>query len=272
MRKPSRCGWFFFCPRRLRPHAVRNFEMFCAENRNTARAGLGIMRAMSEILLADDDRTARASFRALLESEGFAVRAVRNGEEAVAEFRARRPDLVLLDVMMPKKNGLAACGEIRALDSAVPILFFTAMPSDAALVRGLGLGADDYIAKDRSPEEFTARVRAALVRGARLDAARGGADAPLRLGTTEVDLCAMSARSEAGAAHLTRSEALALRALADARGKVVAYAQFFEAVGGEGYIGSDEAVGRLVRRLKAKLGRGGELIVSERGTGYRLLA
>ncbi len=230
------------------------------------------MRAMSEILLADDDRTARASFRALLESEGFAVRAVRNGEEAVAEFRARRPDLVLLDVMMPKKNGLAACGEIRALDPAVPILFFTAMPSDAALVRGLGLGADDYIAKDRSPEEFTARVRAALVRGARLDAARGGADAPLRLGTTEVDLCAMSARSEAGAAHLTRSEALALRALADARGKVVAYAQFFEAVGGEGYIGSDEAVGRLVRRLKAKLGRGGELIVSERGTGYRLLA
>ena len=65
------------------------------------------MRAMSEILLADDDRTARASFRARLESEGFAVRAVRNGEEAVAEFRARRPDLVLLDVMMPKKNGLA---------------------------------------------------------------------------------------------------------------------------------------------------------------------
>ena len=229
------------------------------------------MQDMSEILLADDERAARASFKALLEAEGFAVRAVRNGEEAVAEFRARRPDLVLLDVMMPKKNGIAACGEIRALDPAVPILFFTAMPSDAALVRGLGMGADDYIAKDRSPEEFTARVRAALVRGTRLAAARTGASAPLRLGTTEVDLCAMSAHSEAGVVQLTRSEMLALRALADARGTVVAYDHFFTVLGGEGYIGSDEAVGRLVRRLKAKLGRGGELIVSAPGVGYRLL-
>ena len=97
------------------------------------------MRAMAEILLADDDRTARASFKALLESEGFTVRTVRNGDEAVAGFQARRPDLVLLDVMMPKKNGIVACGEIRALDARVPVIFITAMPSDVSLVRGLGI-------------------------------------------------------------------------------------------------------------------------------------
>lgn len=227
---------------------------------------------MAEILLADDDRTARASFKALLESEGFTVRTVRNGDEAVAGFQARRPDLVLLDVMMPKKNGIVACGEIRALDARVPVIFITAMPSDVSLVRGLGMGADDYVGKDRSPAELVARVRAALRRRTLADAQPAGAGDLVRLGATEVDLAAMSARSEAGSAHLTRSEMLALRALADARGKVVAYARFFEAVGGEGYVGSDEAVGKLVRRLKAKLGRGGELIVSERGTGYRLLA
>ena len=249
----------------------RKSATFCTQNRNRTSPAVAIMRGMAEILLADDERTARASLKALLEAEGFAVATARNGDEAVAGFQARRPDLVLLDVMMPKKNGLAACGEIRALDAQVPIVFITAMPSDVSLVRGLGLGADDYIAKDRSPEELVARVRAALRRAAGACARPADAAERIRLGATEVDCGAMSARSEAGLAHLTRSEMLALRTLAAARGSVVAYEKFFEALGGAGYIGSDAAVSKLVRRLKAKLGRGGELIVSARGTGYRLL-
>lgn len=226
---------------------------------------------MAEILLADDDRLARTSFKGLLESEGLSVRLAKNGEEAVAAFRAQHPDLVLLDVMMPKKNGIAACAEIRAMDPLTPIIFFTAMPSDVSLVRGLGMGADDYIAKDRSPEEFVARVRAALRRTTLKPA---GADVPasLQLGTTRVDPAVMIARHESGEAHLTRSEMLALRVLTDRRGSIASYAQFFSALGGEGYVGSEEAVGKLIRRLKGKLGRGGELIVCERGVGYRLLA
>ncbi|MGN0855144.1 MAG: response regulator transcription factor [Kiritimatiellia bacterium] len=224
---------------------------------------------MAEILLADDDRVARTSFRNLLESEGFVVRLARNGEEAVADFRAHRPNLVLLDVMMPKKNGLAACMEIRELDGQIPIIFFTAMPSDVSLVRGLGMGADDYIAKDRSPTEFIARVRAALRRAA--PKAEEARPPFIQLGTTRVDPTVMIARHESGEEHLTRSEMLALRALVDAHGAIVEYPKFYAIFGGEGYIGSENAVGKVLRRLKGKLGRGGELIVSERGVGYRLV-
>ncbi|MBR1920964.1 MAG: response regulator, partial [Kiritimatiellae bacterium] len=119
---------------------------------------------MSEILLADDDRAVRRGYRALFEDEGYAVRTARNGDEALALFAERRPDLVLLDVMMPRKNGIAVCREIRRVDEAVPILFVTAAPSEAGLVRGLGHGADDYIDKARSSEELLARVAAALRR------------------------------------------------------------------------------------------------------------
>ena len=86
---------------------------------------------MGEILLADDDPIARRGYRALLEGEGHSVRVARDGEDAVAKFAERRPDLVLLDVMMPRMNGIAACAEIRKSDPLVPILFFTAMPSAA---------------------------------------------------------------------------------------------------------------------------------------------
>ena len=85
----------------------------------------------------------RNSYKTLFEAEGFSVRLAKDGAEAVRLFLEGRPDLVLLDVMMPKMNGLAACAEIRKSDALVPILFFTALPSDVSLVRGLGLGGDD---------------------------------------------------------------------------------------------------------------------------------
>ena len=121
------------------------------------------MASRAEILIAEDEPSARRGFRALFEGEGYAVRIARDGEEALAKFREHRPDAVLLDVMMPKMNGIAACSEIRKSDPLVPILFFTAMPSDVGAVRALGLGADDYIDKAKSPEELLARV-AAMVR------------------------------------------------------------------------------------------------------------
>ena len=105
----------------------------------------------AEVLIAEDEPSARRGFRALFEGEGYAVRTARDGAEAVAKVLERRPDAVLLDVMMPKMNGIAACAEIRKSDPLVPILFFTAMPSDVGAVRALGLGADDYFEKAKSP-------------------------------------------------------------------------------------------------------------------------
>lgn len=226
---------------------------------------------MAEILLADDDRVARAAFRALLEGEGFSVRLARDGEEAVAAFRARRPDLVLLDVMMPRKNGLAACGEMRALDARVPILFFTAMPSDVSLVRGLGMGADDYIPKDRSPEEFVARVARALRRSADAAAPDGAPPDRLSLGGAEVDFREMTVDAGAGREDLTKSEVQFLQLLASDRGRVFTIEEIFSALRGEGYRGEASAIRSLVLRLKRKLGRGGNLVVSARGFGYRLV-
>ena len=221
----------------------------------------------AEVLIAEDEPSARRGFRALFEGEGYAVRTARDGEEALAKFNERRPDAVLLDVMMPKMNGIAACAEIRKSDPLVPILFFTAMPSDVGAVRALGLGADDYIDKAKSPEELLARVAAVLRRAS---SARPHADA-LSLGDVTVDFATMTAAGDGISEELTKSEALFLRLLASERGRCFSFDEIFAALRGEGYIGDDNAVRCIAKRLKAKLGRAGELIANARGVGYKLV-
>jgi DNA-binding response OmpR family regulator len=225
---------------------------------------------MEEILFADDEVGARRRFRALLEGEGYAVRTARDGEDAVAKFAERRADLVLLDVMMPRMNGVAACVEIRRADPLVPILFFTAMPSEAGLVRGLGLGADDYIDKARSTDELLARIRSALRRRAAVDASRPAADV-LRLGAATVDFAKMEVRCDGAGSELTKSEAHFLRLLASERGRYFSFDEIFSALRGEGYVGDDNAVRCIVKRLKAKLGRSGGMVANARGIGYKLV-
>ena len=221
----------------------------------------------AEVLIAEDEPSARRGFRALFEGEGYAVRTARDGAEAVAKFLERRPDAVLLDVMMPKMNGIVACAEIRKSDPLVPILFFTAMPSDVGAVRALGLGADDYIDKAKSPEELLARVAAVLRRAS---AARPRADV-LSLGGVTVDFATMTASGGGISEELTKSESLFLRLLAAERGKCFSFDEIFAALRGEGYIGDDNAVRCIAKRLKAKLGRAGELISNARGVGYKLV-
>jgi DNA-binding response OmpR family regulator len=224
--------------------------------------------AKGDILVVDDELAARKSFRALLEGEGYSVRTARDGADALAKFSERRPDLVLLDVMMPRMNGTAACAEIRRLDPIVPILFFTAMPSDVGAVRALGFGADDYIEKSRPPEVLLARIAAALRRQAAANAPRRDV---LRLGAVEVDLSGMAAKGPGVDVQLTRLEAQLLRLLSSERGRVFTYDEILSAVHGEGYVGEDSAVHTAVSRLKGKLGRAGALIATERGSGYRLV-
>ena len=225
------------------------------------------MPPRAEILIAEDEPSARRGFRALFEGEGYVVRTARDGEDAVAKFRERRPDAVLLDVMMPKMNGIAACAEIRKSDPLVPILFFTAMPSDVGAVRALGLGADDYIDKAKSPEELLARVAAALRRAS---AVRPRADV-LALGGVTIDFATMTASGDGISEELTKSESLFLRLLASECGRCFSFDEIFAALRGEGYIGDDNAVRCIAKRLKAKLGRAGELIVNSRGVGYKLV-
>ena len=222
----------------------------------------------AEILIAEDEPSARRGFRALFEGEGYAVRTARDGEEALAKFRESRPDAVLLDVMMPKMNGIIACAEIRKSDPLVPILFFTAMPSDIGAVRALGLGADDYIDKAKSPEELLARVAAVLRRASAVASDKRD---KLSLGGVTVDFATMTASGDGVSEELTKSESLFLRLLASERGRCFSFDEIFAALRGEGYVGDDNAVRCIAKRLKAKLGRAGELIVNARGVGYKLV-
>ncbi len=225
------------------------------------------MCAKRRILVADDDAGMRRACRAMFESDGYEVVAAKDGADALAKFDAGRFDLVVLDVMMPKMNGIAACAEIRKSDPLVPILFFTAMPSDVGAVRALGLGADDYIDKAKSPEELLARVAAVLRRAS---SARPHADA-LSLGDVTVDFTTMTAAGDGISEELTKSESLFLRLLASERGRCFSFDEIFAALRGEGYVGDDNAVRCIAKRLKAKLGRAGELIANARGVGYKLV-
>ena len=222
----------------------------------------------AEILIAEDEPSARRGFRALFEGEGYAVRTARDGEEALAKFRESRPDAILLDVMMPKMNGIIACAEIRRSDPLVPILFFTAMPSDVGAVRALGLGADDYIDKAKSPEELLARVAAVLRRASVIASDKRD---KLSLGGVTVDFATMTASGDGVSEELTKSESFFLRLLASERGRCFSFDEIFAALRGEGYVGDDNAVRCIAKRLKAKLGRAGELISNARGVGYKLV-
>jgi DNA-binding response OmpR family regulator len=205
------------------------------------------------------------------------VRTARNGEEAVAMFAERRPDLVLLDVMMPRMSGTAACAAIRGSDPLVPILFFTAMPSDVGAVRALGFGADDYIDKAKSPEELLARVASAL-RRSRAAGTGAGKSAPaprlgmLRIGSVSVNFAEMTAKGPGVSARLTKSDAVILNLLARRRGEIVAHDDIIAALHDGDCAGELAAVRAAVARLKERLGRAGACITTERGFGYRLLA
>src|ERR687893_1804469 len=125
------------------------------------------------ILVVDDEPTLRETLVDALEGEGFRVVAAADGREALTAFRSERPDLVLLDLMLPELSGIEVCRIIRA-ESGVPIVMLTAKDSELDKVVGLELGADDYVTKPFSLRELLARVRVLLRRGQRSEAAEEG--------------------------------------------------------------------------------------------------
>ncbi len=233
----------------------------------------------ADILIADDERTVRAAYRKLFECEGHTVRAVRNGKEAVEAFQEQRPDLVLLDVDMPIMNGFSACRALREIDQHVPILFLTAMASDADQVRGFGLGADDYVFKTAASSVLLARVTAVLERRATLtetttvqDLAPSVKPEKILLGRVTVDLDTFTVfiGSHVGA-QLTKNEAAILRVLNQERGKVYSREELAQAIHGAPHVIEPSAFRSYFVGLRRKLGPAGALIVTERERGYRLL-
>lgn len=217
-----------------------------------------------EIVLADDDRLLRKSLTEVLERAGYVVRAVADGEAAVAAVRAARPALVLLDVMMPKMNGLEACRAIRAFDRDVPIVFLTALETEENEIEGLEHGADAYVAKSSSDSVLLARI-GVILRRVHADDQIGA----FLFGACEVNAADCSLVDGAGRRiGLTDREIGLLRLLRDHPNEALDR-DYIKNVfwGTESDIG-DKTVAMTLSRLRDKLGADGDRIQSVRGSGY----
>ena len=227
---------------------------------------------MAEILIVDDERVLREGLKATLAGEGHQVRTARDGEDALRKISERAPDLVLLDVMMPKMNGFKACEEIRKADRTLPVIFLTAKDSEADQVRGIGLGADDFISKDAGEAVLLARIGRALERVECFGETLARREAqPIRLGKVSVDPKSLSV-TESGReiARLTRTEADILRMLDSDRGSHFSIERIVAGLRGQGFACTDSLLYTHVSNLRRKLGSAGMLVSSSRNAGYCL--
>jgi DNA-binding response OmpR family regulator len=228
---------------------------------------VSIVVNMSErgVLVVDDDPTIADSVAIRLRAEGFRVEVAGDGPAAVAAFRASRPDLVVLDVMLPGFDGLEVCRRIQA-DRPVPVLMLTARAEETDLLVGLGVGADDYLIKPFSMRELVARVHALLRRTDRASELNAAAAAVLVLGDVRIDLGERRVHRGTEEVHLTRTEFDLLAYLA-ARPRVAVgrEAMLAEVWGWSAEAGS-RTVDSHIKALRHKLGK--DLIRTVHGVGY----
>jgi phosphate regulon transcriptional regulator PhoB len=222
----------------------------------------------AEVLVVEDEPDIRDLIVHHLEREGFRCRTASDGPLALKEVRARPPDLVLLDLMLPGLSGLEVCRRLRAepASAAVPIIILTAKADEVDRVLGLELGADDYVVKPFSPKELVARARAVLRRVQAPVEAR-----PLAAGGVVLDPARHAVTLDGRPLALTPREFALLHALMAAAGRVLSREHLLDRVWG--YARADEIESRTVdvhvRRLRAKLGGEGRRIATVKSVGYR---
>ena len=221
---------------------------------------------MAEILIVDDERVLRDGLKAMLSGEGHSVRTARDGEDALKKISEGRPDLVLLDVMMPKMNGFKTCEEIRKADRTVPVIFLTAKDSETDQVRGLGLGADDYISKDAGEAVLLARISRALARAELCDAT----SAVLELGKAKINLDSLVVTCGRTRTALTKTEGDILRLLASEPGRYFTKDEIIGGLRGKGFACLDNMLYTHVHNLRSKLGTASVCLICDRHTGYKL--
>ena len=226
----------------------------------------------ARILVVEDERDIAALVAYHLTREGYRVRTAAGGAEALDAISAERPDLVVLDLMLPGLSGYDVLREIRrrAELSQTPVVVLTARRDEADRVTGLELGADDYITKPFSPRELVLRVAAVLRRAQ--SPAIGGAGRTLRGGPVVVDLDAMHASVDGERLDLTPTEYRLLVTLLERRGRVQSREQLLQTAWEIHARIETRTVDMHVQRLRSKLGTGGHCIETVRGFGYRFSA
>jgi len=223
------------------------------------------------ILLVDDEDAVQKLLTYPLEREGYRVVSARDGEEALERFAAESPDLVVLDIMLPRVDGLEVCKRLRAR-STVPIIMLTARDDELDKVVGLELGADDYITKPFSIREFRSRVRA-LLRRAKLPPYQGDGDDEV-IGTDglHIDVGRRMVELSGQPVQLTYVEFELLRTMAAQPGRVFSRKQLLEELWGGSEYREPRTIDVHVRHLREKLERDPrepDLIQTVRGAGYR---
>jgi two-component system alkaline phosphatase synthesis response regulator PhoP len=223
------------------------------------------------VLVVDDDREIVRLLRAYLEQAGYQVLVAYNGESALHVLRRERPDLVVLDLMLPDRDGWDVTRIVRGDESlaAMPIIMLTARVEDHDKIVGLELGADDYVTKPFNPREVVARIRAVLRRSA-------GGPSPshvIQVSGLLIDPDAHVVEAAGQPVHLTPTEFGLLQALAEHPGHALTRLELIENGLGYSYEGLERTVDSHIKNLRRKLseaGLGGEVIETVFGVGYRL--
>jgi len=226
------------------------------------------------ILIAEDDKNIREGLVDTLEMEGYNVTAAKDGVEALEFFSERDFDLVLIDIMMPKKNGYDVCMEIRRQNLAVPVLILTAKGEEIDKVAGLNLGADDYITKPFGIHELMARIRAAL-RRSEISTGRRENDQEndiFRFGDYEVDPKRFVLIKNNEKKDITKKELDILKLLSSRKGEVVKRDEILNRVWGMKYYGTTRTLDQHIAMLRKKIEKDPSspiYIKTVHGLGYR---
>lgn len=217
------------------------------------------------VLVVDDDPALAEMLGIVLRGEGFEPSFVADGAKALAAFREHKPDVVLLDLMLPNKDGLEVCRQIRG-ESGVPIVMLTAKTDTVDVVLGLESGADDYIVKPFKPKELVARVRARIRRNEDVE------PETLRIGEIEIDVAGHRTKRDGHEISLTPLEFDLLVALARKPRQVFTREVLLEQVWGYRHAADTRLVNVHVQRLRSKIERdpeSPEIVLTVRGVGYR---
>jgi DNA-binding response OmpR family regulator len=223
---------------------------------------------VNRILVVEDDKDIADLIAHSLQKAGYAVDTMASGSTVLARVRATPPDAIVLDLMLPGMDGLLVCQALRGDPgtAAVPIIMLTARGEEADRIRGLELGADDYVTKPFSPKELTARV-GALLRRAQRPATTGSV---LRYGTVMIDGDRHTVHVGSEEVALTAKEFLLLRYLVEHRGRVLSRDLLLTDVWGYQYTGGTRTVDVHIRRLREKMPLLAEAIVTVKQFGYKL--
>lgn len=226
---------------------------------------------MSRVLIIEDELPMRTALQDCLEGEGYRVLTAVDGESGLQRALTEKPDLILLDIMMPRLDGYAVAAELRRLGHTVPILMLTAKGQVEDRVAGLDSGADDYLVKPFSTEELLARIRAILRRVQK----QAKVSTRLTLGDVEIDFVRQEVRRKKKMIYFTAKEFAVLRLLAEAEGEPISRERFLDAVWGYTAFPTTRTVDNHIAALRGKIEPDPDRprwIKTVHGVGYRLEA